>query len=311
MFWRLLGAFGILLVAAVGLLGLVLARKAEARELRLLVDNLHARALLIQEDIRRLSADRLQPRVEELSRLGPRQVRISLIRADGKVLADSAPGHEHFANHKDRPEILAAAREGVGIDVRRSESIDKPLMYLALRVDGEDDFTGPLVAFVRVALPLDQVEEQLAGLWRVVVSTAGFTTEGAVGRRLWDVVRQRPLLDVVQRALSHSEPQKEELNWNALASRSVTVHAARLPGDPPRGAVLVVHDTSELRRLERLRHEFVANVSHELKTPLAVISACVETLLEGGAAEDPAHCRSFLERVAEQGERLHRLILDL
>jgi two-component system phosphate regulon sensor histidine kinase PhoR len=91
----------------------------------------------------------------------------------------------------------------------------------------------------------------------------------------------------------------------------VTVHAARLPGDPPRGAVLVVHDTSDLRRLERLLHEFVANVSHELKTPLSVISACVETLLEGGAAEDPTHCRSFLGQVAEQAERLHRLILDL
>jgi two-component system phosphate regulon sensor histidine kinase PhoR len=424
MFWRLLGSFGVLLVAAVGLLGLVLGRKVEERELRLLEDNLHARALLIEEDIRHLPANRLQPRIEELARLGPRKVRISLIRADGKVLADSAPGHEHFANHKDRPEILTAARQGVGIDVRRSESTDEPLMYLALRVEGEDDFTGPLVAFVRVALPLDQVEEQLAGLRRVVANAAvvaglvalgmavflsrrfarpiqevteaaekiaagkfgqkvyttggaevarlartfnhmsgrlaaqisqleedqqqlrailggmvegvvaldaeqrilfaneraarlldfpvaGFTTDGVVGRRLWDVVRQRPLLDVVQKALAHSEPQTEELNWNALASRSVTVHAARLPGDPPRGAVLVVHDTSELRRLERLRHEFVANVSHELKTPLSVISACVETLLEGGAAEDPTHCRSFLGQVAEQAERLHRLILDL
>src|SRR5207237_3660355 len=123
--------------------------------------------------------------------------------------------------------------------------------------------------------------------------------------------RERQHLDLVQGALRHQEPQQQELNWNALASRCVTVHAARLPGDPPRGAVLVVHDTSELRRLERLRHEFVANVSHELKTPLSVISACVETLLEGGAAEDPTHCRSFLAQVAEQAERLHRLILDL
>ncbi|MBI1914007.1 MAG: hypothetical protein HYS12_04625 [Planctomycetes bacterium] len=66
------------------------------------------------------------------------------------------------------------------MDVRRSASIDEPLMYLALRVDGEDDFTGPLVAFVRVALPLDQVEEQLAGLRRVVVSTAAFAAVAAL-----------------------------------------------------------------------------------------------------------------------------------
>src|SRR5262249_42603556 len=93
-------------------------------------------------------------------------------------------------------------------------------------------------------------------------AVAGFTTEGAVGRKLWDVVRQRGVLDLGRRAAARPEPQQQEMNWNALASRSVTVHAARLPGEPPRGAVLVVHDTSELRRLERLRHEFVANVSH-------------------------------------------------
>src|SRR5207245_2352356 len=56
--------------------------------------------------------------------------------------------------------------------------------------------------------------------------------------------------------------------------------------------------------------EFVANVSHELKTPLSVIKACVETLLDG-AVDDPQHRGPFLERIAEQADRLHALILDL
>jgi two-component system phosphate regulon sensor histidine kinase PhoR len=90
----------------------------------------------------------------------------------------------------------------------------------------------------------------------------------------------------------------------------LTVHAAKLPGSPARGAVLVLHDTSELRRLERVRQEFVTNVSHELKTPLSVIKACVETLLDG-AADDPAYRESFLQQISDQGERLHALILDL
>ena len=76
------------------------------------------------------------------------------------------------------------------------------------------------------------------------------------------------------------------------------------------GAVMVLDDTSELRRLERLRHEFVANVSHELKTPLAVLKACVETL-QDGAVEDPAIRGSFLQQIAEGADRLHALILDL
>ncbi len=134
--------------------------------------------------------------------------------------------------------------------------------------------------------------------------------QAPVGRRLWEVVRQQPILDVVQRALDSSEPQREELSWNGPTSRSLTVLAARLPGLPPRGAVLVLQDTTELRRLERLRQEFVANVSHELKTPLSIIKACVETLLDG-AIDDLQHRRQFLEQLDTQSNRLHVLILDL
>src|SRR5262245_35630212 len=79
-----------------------------------------------------------------------------------------------------------------------------------------------------------------------------------VGRRLWEVVRQRPLLDVVQRALAAPEPLREEIGWAGATPRSLTLHAARLSGEPSRGAVLVLHDTTEIRRLERLRQEFVA-----------------------------------------------------
>jgi two-component system phosphate regulon sensor histidine kinase PhoR len=132
----------------------------------------------------------------------------------------------------------------------------------------------------------------------------------SVGRRLWEVVRHRGLLDVVQHALVQPEPSQREITWPGGAPRSLTVHAARLPGAPPRGAVLVLHDTSELRRLERLRQEFVANVSHELKTPLSVIKACVETLMLG-AVDDAEHRGVFLERISEQSDRLNSLILDL
>src|SRR5262249_29667848 len=124
------------------------------------------------------------------------------------------------------------------------------------------------------------------------------------------VVRQPALQEIVRRALTSAQAFREELSWHGPASRSLTVHAAPLAGSPARGIILVLHDTTELRRLERLRQEFVANVSHELKTPLSVIKASVETLLDG-AADDPEHRAPFLERIADQAERLHRLILDL
>jgi two-component system phosphate regulon sensor histidine kinase PhoR len=131
-----------------------------------------------------------------------------------------------------------------------------------------------------------------------------------VGRPIWEVVRHRSLLDVVRRALDSPEPHREEINWAGKAARCLTVHAACLPGERPRGAVLVLHDTSDLRRLESLRQEFVANVSHELKTPLSVIKAHVETLVDG-AVEDAEHRGRFLEQIARQSDRLHALILDL
>jgi two-component system phosphate regulon sensor histidine kinase PhoR len=137
-----------------------------------------------------------------------------------------------------------------------------------------------------------------------------FSHPEPVGKRLWQIVRQRGLHDIVQKVLSSGDVVREEVSWRDGTNKSLTVHAARLPGSPPRGAVLVMHDTTELRRLERLRQDFVANVSHELKTPLAIIRACIETLLDG-AIDDIANRGSFLEKIADQSQRLHALILDL
>jgi two-component system phosphate regulon sensor histidine kinase PhoR len=87
------------------------------------------------------------------------------------------------------------------------------------------------------------------------------------------------------------------------------VYAAPLASEAD-GLIVVLQDVSEIKRLERLRQEFVANVSHELKTPLAVIKASTETLIDG-AADDPVHRRAFLDQIDEQSNRLHALILDL
>ena len=130
-----------------------------------------------------------------------------------------------------------------------------------------------------------------------------------VGRPLRELVRSVQIHDYVRAVLKGEilEPIECEL---ARTNRIVTVKADVIGADLPKGAVLTIHDISELRRLERIRREFVANVSHELKTPLTVIQACADTLSEG-AIEDPEAAEKFLRRIDEQSVRLAELINDM
>jgi two-component system phosphate regulon sensor histidine kinase PhoR len=130
-----------------------------------------------------------------------------------------------------------------------------------------------------------------------------------VGRPIWEVVRNPTIQQVINDALAGRDRMTVEFELPRTHS-AVAMLATRLPGKPCPGVVLVLHDVTELRRLENLRREFVSNVSHELKTPLTAIQAYTETLLSG-ALHEPEHSRQFVERIEEHADRLHALILDL
>lgn len=125
------------------------------------------------------------------------------------------------------------------------------------------------------------------------------------GKPLYEVTREPDLLALAEYGFDRTESAELKL------------------GDPPRtllgrvdplqatgGAVLVLHDVTEMRRLEAVRRDFVTNVSHELRTPVAIIRANSETLLDG-ALEIPKARQSFVEAIARNSERLERLISDL
>jgi two-component system phosphate regulon sensor histidine kinase PhoR len=140
----------------------------------------------------------------------------------------------------------------------------------------------------------------------------------SVGRLVPELIRSPQVQDAVEATLRLSSPTayQGELTLpsrDGLArspSRSLSVRGNPLPGHPSPGAVLVFHDVTELRRLERMRQDFVANASHELKTPLASIKAYTETLLDWALHDETVNVR-FLEQIDEQVERLNQLILDL
>jgi two-component system phosphate regulon sensor histidine kinase PhoR len=137
-----------------------------------------------------------------------------------------------------------------------------------------------------------------------------FRPAAVEGRPLLEVVRSHAIDQAVSAAIATRTAQRIELGQEGVDRLVADVHVAPLPGDPCPGVVLVIHDTGELRRLESLRRDFIANVSHELKTPLSAIRACAETLRDG-ALDDRDAGQRFLARIEEQSDRLHRLILDM
>jgi two-component system phosphate regulon sensor histidine kinase PhoR len=132
----------------------------------------------------------------------------------------------------------------------------------------------------------------------------------SIGRPLWELVRHPRMQQWVAQALDRTEPVGGEMEMLDPVARILVVNVARFPVQPQFGAVVVVGDVTELRRLERIRQEFVANASHELKTPLASIKACVETLLDG-ASDDPKFRTKFLQSIDEQTDRLDELVRDM
>lgn len=141
-----------------------------------------------------------------------------------------------------------------------------------------------------------------------------FSPSGVEGRPLIEIVRNHSVHDAVTNALASGQPQRVETKPNVQSpvssNQCIDVHVQPLPGSPCPGVVLVMHDTTELRQLESLRRDFIANVSHELKTPLSSIKAYTETLQNGGVADEKTR-QKFLGRIEEQSERLHRLINDM
>jgi two-component system phosphate regulon sensor histidine kinase PhoR len=125
-----------------------------------------------------------------------------------------------------------------------------------------------------------------------------------VGRPLWEVLRRREVGEALDRVLAGSPEEVHDLLLPGDASWRFRVRPLSA------GAVITFTDLTAVRRLENVRKDFVANVSHELKTPLTSLRAALETLVDG-AMDDPDHARDFLDTALHQVERLQRLIDDL
>jgi len=140
----------------------------------------------------------------------------------------------------------------------------------------------------------------------------GAPPEELKGRLVHEVVRKPNLLDFVEKTLHGNQPIEQDLRLQDDQQRWLSAHGTPLrdPQNRQIGALAVLHDVTRLHRLESVRRDFVANVSHELKTPITSIKGFVETLLDG-ALDDHDNAVRFLRIVARQVNRLDAIIEDL
>ncbi|HEY2787431.1 MAG TPA: ATP-binding protein [Fimbriiglobus sp.] len=306
MFWRLSLAYTLLLLAAVGMLDLIVLGRVERVNVERVEADLRVKAMLVKEMVRGVDPRTLQSRVAALRT--DTGMRVTLLADDGIVLADTDEEPHQMENHALRPEVLQARSEGFGSSIRRSTTVHQTLMYVALRTQDLRD-----IAFVRVAVPLEDVRHQLAGLRTVTGSAALLTGIAATALAFWVARRFTKSLHELAAAteriaageFGRTVATRDSGEVGTLA-RAFNQMSVQLAAQFSR----LEDDRLQLKRLESIRQEFVANASHELKTPLAVIQVAVETL-QDGAVDDPDTRATFLSQIAEQGHRLHALVIDL
>jgi len=134
----------------------------------------------------------------------------------------------------------------------------------------------------------------------------------AQGRSAEEVVRNVGLQQFVRDTLSSNEPTEGDVSFPGAGERFFHVQGARLVDvrGEHAGAVIVLSDMTRVHRLENLRRDFVANVSHELKTPVTSIQGFAEAMQEGGAA-DPEQTRRYASIIFKHSQRLNAIIDDL
>ena len=134
----------------------------------------------------------------------------------------------------------------------------------------------------------------------------------ARGRTVQEVIRNVGLQRLLADAMSKAEPTTGEIVLRGDEERFLqgTATALRDAAGRDLGMLVVLNDITQIRRLEIIRRDFVANVSHELKTPITSIKGFVETLRDG-ALDDRPQAERFLEIVGRHADRLHAIIEDL
>ncbi len=213
--------------------------------------------------------------------------RITLAKPDGTILYDSEKDASDLENHKDRPEIIEAMKEGTGEVVRFSQTLSKQTFYYAVKLNGGN--------ILRVAKTTDSVLSTmlssftLLGLLLIAILALAFFVVEKQTRRLIAPINELDL----EHPLEHVAYEELRPLLNRVDEQNVQI----------------AKQVEELKQAEMVRREFSANVSHELKTPLMSISGYAEIMRDG--LVQPQDVPEFAGRIYDEASRLTSLVQDI
>jgi two-component system phosphate regulon sensor histidine kinase PhoR len=182
-------------------------------------------------------------------------------------------------------------------------------MQIVIRQRNEQE--AMLSSMVEGVIAVD-TDARLISLNRAAARLFHLSAEATEGRMLHEIIRNAPLLEFVDTVLATRKSDEAELTMFEKEEKYLQVHGTVLHDAQGRGigALFVLNDITRIRRLESVRRDFVANVSHELKTPVTSVKGFVETLLDG-AMDDRETAMRFLKIISRHSDRLQAIIEDL
>jgi two-component system phosphate regulon sensor histidine kinase PhoR len=262
----------------------------------------HANTILVYSDLSK--KDTFQGLATEYSDAS--SLRVTLIAANGTVIGESyLPSNQlsQMDNHIERPEVLAAQEFGEGFSTRYSNTLKTEFIYFAKKVD--QNHHG--FKYVRMAQSLKSVKDVASTYREFYFLIIGFMVIVII--IAWFLLKNW-LTDPIQELTQAADDIS-----NGDLSRRININTGGVEIDDlatnmNQMAMTLDQDFRRIKRMEKVRSEFLGNVTHELKTPISSISGYIETLLEGAIKDENVNI-GFLERALENVQRLEELVTDL
>lgn len=175
----------------------------------------------------------------------------------------------------------------------------------------QEELDAVLSSIVEGVLAIDHKKRVIIAN-RTIADLLGIDSERATGQLLRDAVPNEDVVEFMEKVLREDRPMEDQIVLRQEGNRTLQMQGTAIRGHSGKrqGAVVVFNDITALLRLENTRREFVANVSHELKTPITSIKGFVETLRDG-AVNHPEDAEHFLKIIARQADHLTAIVDDL